>query len=708
MLLIRRLVPTALLAALFLAAALPARAETASDWARNEQVQVRLISAATGAGARNEVRLGLQFQMAPGWKIYWRSPGDAGYPPSLDWSSSDNVANMSIAWPAPHRFEILGLTTFGYKDEVVLPVTVTLHDPARPVRIETKVSYLTCADVCIPHEAVLRLELPAGPAQSASHAHTIARYENLVPGSGERLGLAIRSVDLRRRGTERFLAVEATSENGFENPDLIVEGLQRVRLSEPEVSLSEGGRRALLLLPLRDQPQAGAEAVTGRPLTLTLLTGGQGAEFVAAAREGPPLARAEGPGLGWGILLIAFLGGLILNLMPCVLPVLSLKVLSVVGLGGAEKPLIRRKFVATAGGIVASFLALAGLLIGLRAGGATIGWGIQFQEPVFLIAMALVLTFFAANLFGFFKLNLPASFGTALAAAGAKGGKKGLAGDFFTGAFATLLATPCSAPFVGTAVGFALAGSAGAILTVFAVMGLGLAAPYLLVAAVPALAARLPKPGPWMARLEIVLGVALLLTVVWLVSVLWAQMGQAALAVGGLALAILLVFGLARHGPVPRRAAAGLAILLAAAGFAVPSQLGSPGPGTSFVYGDHWRPWREAAIAEEVRAGRTVFVDVTAEWCITCQVNKQLVLSREEVAARLAEDGTVAMVADWTRPDDAIAQYLASFGRYGIPFNVVYGPGAPDGIVLPEILTVDAVVSALDRASGRPSAARGE
>jgi suppressor for copper-sensitivity B len=393
------------------------------------------------------------------------------------------------------------------------------------------------------------------------------------------------------------------------------------------------------------------------------------------------------------IILIALLGGFILNFMPCVLPVLSLKMLGLVGHAG-ERAATRRGFLASSAGIVTAFLILAAALVALKQAGGVIGWGIQFQHPWFLVMMTLVLLLFAANLLGWFELPLPAWIGRI---AGAEHGH-GLTAQFFTGMLATLMATPCSAPFVGTAVTFAFSRGASEIFMIFAALGFGLALPYLLIAAFPGLAGLLPRPGAWMIWLRRILGVMLAGTAVWLVTILSAQMSAGALAVAGAGLALLVLF-LALRGKLPARgrvAGAALGAVIAIAAAFLPGA--SRGPVTTID--NLWQPFAETEIAGLVQSGKTVFVDVTADWCVTCIVNKQLVLDVGASAERLRRPEVVPMKADWTKPDDNIARYLASFGRYGIPFNVVYGPAAPGGILLPELLNESAVVDAFDRASG--------
>jgi suppressor for copper-sensitivity B len=391
--------------------------------------------------------------------------------------------------------------------------------------------------------------------------------------------------------------------------------------------------------------------------------------------------------------------------MPCVLPVLSLKLLSVVRHGGGHRGEVRLSFVASAAGILFSYLVLASAAVALKSAGAAVGWGIQFQHPLFLIALALIVTLFAYDMWGMYEIHLPSWLANI---AGPSGTGHGVIGHFATGAFATLLATPCTAPFLGTAVGFALARSTVDTYAVFTALGLGMAIPYLTVAAVPALATRLPKPGPWMIRLRQVLGVALAATAAWLLSVLAAQVSTvAALTIAAVLIALGIVLYVGRRLPRSwRSASTAIVILLAAGAFFVPGQFARNDRAADVVAEDYWQPFDQDAIPRLVAEGKTVFVDVTADWCITCQFNKSAVLNRGEVYQRLTGGNVVAMKADWTRPNDEIAAYLARFGKYGIPFNVVYGPGAERGVVLPELLTTSSVLAAFDEADPASNLAR--
>ncbi len=676
----------------------PGALAAASPWAEGDQARLRLVSAADAVGSEAVLVLGLEVQLRPTWKIYWRSPGDAGLPPVIDWAGSRNLDSAEIRWPVPHRFTLFGLDTFGYEGEVVLPLTVGLTRAGEAADLQAHVRYLVCdPQICVPAEASLALALPAGPAAPSPEADLIQRFVEEVPGDGAEDGLRLAGIAAGKIGQGPGLIVEAEAEPPFVAPDLIVEGPPSLRFAAPVVSLAEDGRRARLEIAV-EALEKDAPELADLPLTITLHDGKRALEAAvrpaASARSGPALAP---------MLAVALLGGFILNFMPCVLPVLALKLLGVVGQGGRAQGAIRLNFLASAAGILFSFLVLAGGLIALKSAGAAVGWGIQFQQPIFLAVLAVVLVLFAANLFGLFHVPLPAWLGGI--AAGEPRHGHSLAGSFAAGAFATLLATPCSAPFLGTAVGFALARGAGEILMIFAALGLGLALPWLVVAAFPGVARALPRPGRWMGWLKAVLGLALLVAALWLISILDLQIGRGAAGlVAGLLAALLLALALGRTVPLGWRGATPVVVgLLAIAAVAVPARMPVVAAASEEGAPAEAGPWREFAagdIAGLVASGRTVLVDVTADWCLTCQVNKRLVLESDEIRPLLDSADMVAMRADWTRPDPAISAYLAGFGRYGIPFNAVYGPNAPGGIVLPEVLTREAVRQAIVRAGG--------
>jgi suppressor for copper-sensitivity B len=646
----------------FAIAGAAARADSgAGNTVSTEQSAARLVTAVNGVGTLDRIPLGLDITLKPGWKTYWRSPGDAGFPPTLSFDGSENVAKAEMAYPTPHRFSLFGLETFGYKEEVLYPIAVTPIKSGAPIKLKAHLRYLVCADVCIPYEADLALDIAVGAATPSDQAPLVNRFRAMVPGDGRAAGIELASVAI---DSDQKLVVKAASPGeSFTAPDAIIEGPASLIFGKPTVALSDNGHTATLSMPV-SQSKDSTLPPSG-DITLTLTDGERGLEQhlrVAGLAPGPLLtaeaapAPATEPGAPVSLLLIlgvAVLGGIILNIMPCVLPVLVLKLTSVLGHGGGENRHVRLSFLATAAGIGTAFLALAASLSGLKLAGHAIGWGIQFQQPVFLGVLAALCLAFAANLWGWFEVPLPALAGDLALAADRRVTRHKMLGAFLTGIFATILATPCSAPFVGTAIGFALGRGAGDIFAIFLAMGLGLALPYLVVAAAPGLATRLPRPGRWMMWLKKLLGISMAATALWLV---WILAGQAGL--------LQPSTGQAERGPIA------------------------------------WQSFDEAAIPALVASGKTVFIDVTADWCLTCKANKTLVLDRPPVSTRLSAPDTVAMVADWTRPDPAINAYLAKFGRYGVPLNVVYGPKAPQGIALPELSGADTVQAALKQASG--------
>jgi suppressor for copper-sensitivity B len=666
-------------AALAMLAPALARADSASSWFTTDQGKVRLIAAQPGVGDASAVSLGLEFQLAPHWKIYWRAPGDAGYPPHLDWTGSKNLASADIEWPAPERFSVQGLETVGYTGAVVLPITARLAQAGAPLHLQAHLEYLTCREICIPYEANLTLDL-AVTGSGNGYDGLIAQYRALVPGDGKAAGLALESAVLRG-GNAPVLELRVKSEEPLAAPDVFVETPRPgVAFGAPMMAAEKAGE-TMLRLPVSGRWQA----LIGQKLGITLVDGARTMSGSIVPIEGADVADLATLATMLGF---ALLGGLILNLMPCVLPVLALKLLAAFPRNGDSVAGVRRGFLASAAGVIISFLVLGLASLGLKLAGIAVGWGMQFQNPLFLVFLIAVLTLFACNLWGFFEVPLPRTIAAL--------GERAPLGSFATGAFATLLAIPCSAPFLGTALGFALTEGPREIIAIFLMLGVGMALPYLLVAAVPRIAMLLPRPGKWMRELRRVLGVLLAGSALWLVWVLGGEIGaQPALVVAALMLCAGFALGFV-HEAMPRRATLAIALLAA---LLVPQFAPRTLRGETAADG-RWQRFDPAAISALVRDGHVVFVDVTADWCLTCKVNERLVLDGAAVQQALDQPGVIAMRADWTRPNPAIAAYLSRFGRYGIPFNSVYGPAAPSGIALPELLTPGIVTAALTQAAG--------
>ena len=670
----------------------------ASAWSVGPFAAIRLVSGVTSIDDSKNLPLGLEFRLQPGWKIYWRSPGDAGVPPLLNWAGSHNIDPISadILWPAPERFDAFGLTTAGYGGEVTLPMQARAIDADQPADLHLNVQYLVCSTICVPGEGNLTLSVPKGKnAAVTSHQAEIDRYLARVPGKDSTV-IALQKVTAESSAEEDeggiLRATFRHADQKFTKPDLFIEGPAGAIFGVPVIELQDEGRAAVFSIPFNARRGVG---ILQTPLTFTLVDQTSFGEF----RQEPIIVQPAPSLKQWArIVFLALVGGLILNLMPCVLPVLALKFLAITEHRDKSINQVRKGFLASAAGIIAAFLVLAMGVLALKAVGVFVGWGIQFQQPVFLTAMAFILTLFAANMFGFYEITLPSGLATRI---GADRGN-GLRGQFWTGAFAALLATPCSAPFLGTAVGFALSRGAAETGVVFLALGVGLAIPYLLIAAVPRLVKVMPRPGKWMVQLRRFLGILLLGSAMWLLSIIAVQASpQLAAAIGALFALSLLVLSLRRWLPLSRLGQKS-GIVVAALGLVA---LLSP------VYGNFekterqilihpWQSFTPLTIAQRIGEGKVVFVNVTADWCITCKANEVAVLRRKNVVALLSDSSLTAMRADWTRPDPGIAKYLASFSRYGIPFDVVYGPGAPQGIVLPEILTEGDISAAVAKARG--------
>ena len=677
--------------------------EAASEWESGPKADVRLIAATMAVGELDAILLGMEVRLQPGWKAYWRSPGGAGIPPQIDFTGSTNVASTAFRWPIPARFQYYDLETFGYSKEVVFPVDVVLERPGEPAALRARVDMLICADVCIPHTMNVSLNLPDGPAAPSDHADLINQYRARVPGDGTGVGLTFEAASVSGSDTKPLLEVAFRGSVPFVNPDLLIEGFEDHAFTKPEFEITDGGMLLLARMNAEDIFGEGAAVdLTAQPVMLTLFDGARSMETQVTPVPGP--LAIDGAAMHYFTLLsivgLALIGGLILNLMPCVLPVLSIKLLSVVSHDAGDPKQVRLGFLATTVGIIVSFLALATLAVGVKAAGLAVGWGIQFQQPLFIIAIVVILTLFAANMWGLFEINL---LGRVSDVVDKASGGTSLTGNFFQGAFATLLATPCTAPFLGTSIGFALSRGANEIYAVFAALGVGMALPFILVALFPALATKLPKPGPWMDWLKKFLALALVATAVWLLSVMRYQVSaSAAFVVGTLMVVIALLFAVRRYvTPAMVRAVPAAIVIIIAGAFVTPATLSTlnlngddaPSAGTSY-----WVPFDRQAILQLVASGNMVFVDVTAKWCITCQVNKKRVLEVGDVAVVLNNPKVITMRADWTKPSEQIANYLASFNRFGIPFNVIYGHNSPSGVVLPELLSNEAVFAGLGKA----------
>jgi suppressor for copper-sensitivity B len=717
----KRLLPLLLLG---LSATLTA-AET--PWQSNKHGQVRLIADLERAPAHGPILLGVEFKTIPGWHVYWKNAGDAGYPPSVHWEGSRGVENFVLRWPAPTRYALPGdITAIGYEGEVVYPVEARVNASGDALHIQAKVDYLTCGEECVPYKYTFSLDLPVGKdvLSDGNTAPLIARWLSQTPEASSR-GTALRlhpqflasprgfyiQIDVSGAGP---LAASSAIDAFFEKSDIVNFGAPSVRaqdgilrLQVPVTTLSGAPPPQSLKANyiVTHVPENGNSVTLADAQTLTAKktseppTPATTPTSDAASSSAPPPMAAPSFAV---LFLLAFVGGLILNVMPCVLPVLSIKLLGLLQHGGHAHRVIIRDALASAAGILVSFTVLAGAVVSAKAAGHAVGWGVQFQEPLFVAGLALVVLLFALNLWGLFEIQLPLAF-SRLGAVDPN--DEGLGSYFTSGLFATLLATPCSAPFLGSAVGFAIAQSAGVVFLIFLSVGLGMSSPYLLLAIFPGSIRWLPRPGAWMLRVRAAMGFLLAATVAWLLHVLSRQIAARGLWIfSATLLAVCLLIWwrerLRMSGRYDRARRTALAVcggaILLGAILAVRSFPRLPEEAASGLSSEdvRWVPFSEEALAGELAAGHDVFLDITAEWCFTCKVNEARVLANAEVLQALKESQAVLMRGDWTNHNAAIGDFLTHAGRAGIPFDAFYRPGKPP-VLFSEFLTKRAVLDAL-------------
>ena len=666
-----------------------------SNVQQSPRATVSLVSEYAAVSPGQALRIGLRQRLAPHWHTYWKNPGDAGSPPSITFKAPDGATVGEIAWPGPDRFIIGPVASYGYENEIVFPMDLTVPRDARPgsqLVLEADADWVVCEKECIPEEGKFRLALPVEASARPASAGILA---------------AFRIADARQPQPSPWRASVSAGESTLQ---LAVEGegispaSVRSALYFPDswgvvdhvadqaLTVEEG---RLTLATAKGQgytpgPSAGLLAITDG--------GGQKRWFALELTPAAPAPATEAPAALplWQMALFAFLGGLILNLMPCVFPVLAIKATAVAGMSGGDRRAVRLSGLFYTLGVLAAFMALALALLAVRLGGSAVGWGFQFQSPLFVAAMSWLMLAIGLNLSGVFEV------GGALAGAGqGLAERKGHAGSFFTGLLAVAVATPCTAPFMGAAIGSALVAPAYVSLAVFAMMGLGLALPFLLLGIFPALARRLPRPGAWMVTLRQAMAFPMYATAAWLLWVLAQQAGEAGLrmALAGLVLvglvAWLVGLGQQRAGKTwwPRGAAlagvAGIVGLMAALHGAGPV---AAAPAQS-MQAEPYSAERLAALRAE---GKPVFVNMTAAWCITCLVNERTTLSTAAVQQAMRERGVVYMKGDWTNRDPAITAFLQSFQRDGLPFYAFY-PAGKEPVVLPPVLTQAIVTESFEQ-----------
>src|SRR6267378_4380511 len=652
--------------------------------------------------------VGLLLRMAPGWHTYWKFSGDAGLPSEIKWNLPDGWKVADIQWPIPLKTTDPGdIQTYGYQDEVLLMQEII--PPAKidssSVKLSAEANWLVCEKICIPGSASLQLELPTSTTSAPINTEMFARFRRLLPQDWP--GADVVKANWTRAGSDLRLSLTSAMLAKYPAADFFPLPPANVVVGHPKIE-SRQGDEITFRIPIESRDKY-LSSLQGLVVFAQHANGNDRAAWQIAS---PAVASAASSAPARGVftfLFFGFLGGIILNLMPCVLPVISLKIFGFIQHAGQSRQKILRSGLAFAAGIFAWFVGLALLLIVLKAAGREVTWGgLQFTNPYFVLFLSVVVLVFALNLFGVFEISLPQPATRGLLSWTASEGE---AGSFFQGVFATVLATPCTAPFLGTALGFAFTQSPAIILSMFVAIAAGMSAPYLLLCAQPAWLRFLPKPGPWMVHVKQFMGFLLLATLLFLLYVLGAQRGLEG-AIWASCFLLMISVACWMKGafvlptaPVLKRVVVLVLMLLLVIGSGVyfigdKFQSAKIASADSQIRGD-WQPFTPERLQTELEQGRTVFVDFTAAWCLTCKFNEASVLEAQDVREAFQRHGIVKLKADWTNGDPAITKLLQHFGRPGVPLYVLYPAKNEEPIVFPELLTKSMILDKLETVARR-------
>jgi len=700
--------------------------------------QVKLVLSADSAKPGDTIYAGVDLKMDAGWHTYWKNSGDAGSPTTIKWQLPPGITAGDIQWPLPQKLPPIEVTTYGYEGETMLlvPLTIGTNFSAGQADIKATVGWLECMDVCIPANQDVEAKLEVGTeTKPSAEAAAIQSWQARVPSAinlaggipyadsawwekstndntrpliidMKQLGNIAASVPLD--GADFF---PDASDNFEVQPatEVIAAATSHIQLRKLVQKISGDWPKEIsgVMVAGKGSPQGFTFKATISDNALDSSTAAMPAAGGTVASPAPTDGTPTLPLM----LLYAFIGGLILNIMPCVLPVIALKILGFVSEAKSSPARVRALGGIYAIGVLFSFLVLAAVVIGVKAAGHEAGWGMQFGSPIFLVCLTTLVMLVALNLFGVFEVTLG---GGALDKAGELASRHGPAGAFFNGVLATVLATPCTAPFLSIALGFAFAQSAPVILMVFLTVGLGLAAPYVLLSLNPVWLKFLPKPGAWMEKFKIAMGFPMLATVVWLFNVAGSSYGKNVLWLGVFLVIVAFaawIFGEFVQRGQSKTVAAIVVLFLLAGGYAFAlekeldwrapiAETEAAGSLKESADGIDWQRWSPEAVAAAQAAGKVVLVDFTADWCLTCQVNKKTSIEISSVRDKLKSLGAVALTGDYTHFPAAITTELQQFNRAGVPLVLVYpkNAGTPP-LVLPEVLTPGTVLDALDRAA---------
>jgi thiol:disulfide interchange protein len=669
----------------------------AQTYQGRELVKAELLANTGAIVPGKPFTVGLLLRMVPHWHTYWKFSGDAGIPTEIKWQLPPGWKVGEIQWPIPSKLKDPGdIETYGYENEVLLMQEITppakIDNPS--AKLSAQATWLVCEKLCIPGSANLELTLPRSTSNEPANSELFARFRKLLPRSNIDSNTAIKQ--LNRKGSEISFVLTNHDIAKHRFIDLYPLPEEKTVVGHPKVESREG--EVTFRIPFESSlpNQIRGLIVAGDSATDENRTGWFFSREVPAATS-MPLAPSRGL---LTFLLFGFIGGFILNLMPCVLPVISLKIFGFIQQAGQDRQKVLRSGLAFVAGIFAWFMGLALLLIALKAAGHQITWAAQFTNPYFVLFLSVIVLVFALNLFGVFEISPPQA---VMRMAGGTG--QGDTGSFFQGVFATVLATPCTAPFLGTALGFAFTQSSVIILAMFVAIAAGMSAPYFLLSAQPAWLRFLPKPGPWMERVKQFMGFLLLATLLFLLYVLGAQRGYEALIWASSFLLIVSIACWMKGAFVTPLASTTtkaialvtMSILLLVSGFYfIGDKFRSSKVTVAAQLSGDWQPFTPERLQSELDQNHSVFIDFTAAWCLTCKFNEKSVLESSVVREAFQRHGVIKFKADWTNGDPAITKLLQQFGRPGVPLYVLYPGKSEEPFVFPELLTKSIVLEKLE------------
>ena len=651
-----------------------------SDWSVGETSKLRLISAYSQNDSKNFM-IGLEYQMDPGWKTYWKSPGDGGFAQSISWENSTNVKNVNILWPTPIEFEILGLTSLGYQNDIIFPLEIELEDELKNTFLNLHITFLICKEICIPGDATIFLEIPSGEKKLTNNYYDLEKALSLLPKEDFN-GSYLKKINFNvfNDHTHSTIQLIFESDKNFVSPKIFLHSPFGLPVIKNSLNYSNDSKK----ITANFKFDKDLISKNNFPLEVSISDVNHNFKQVLNVEVNDKPLRSKINQSFIYYILISLLAGLILNVMPCVFPVLSIKLMSVFS---SNEHNARVSFVTTALGIISSFVLLGLIFLLLQYFKVSIAWGMQFQQPYFLIFISLIIFLFMMNMFGQFEITLPPQISN-LSFFGTTNNKN--TKDFFNGFFATLMATPCSAPFVGTAITAAFTQSYAIGISIFLFMGVGMSLPYLLIALFPKLINYLPKPGKWMIYIKYLLGLLLLATVLWLFNILLNFFNYYFI------ISLIIFFLLLSYRqkiPFQKNIISVIVLLVifSSSSFSFFQQ------NRVFEIEKDWLNFYDITLDKLINENKIVFLDITADWCATCQFNKINVLNSETIISLFKENDVTLIRADWTKPNDKINLFLEKYDRFGIPFNAFFSPNFPEGILLSELLSEKEMIDAVKK-----------